>query len=84
PILMTGKQLGVKVEQNGHQLVIVTIPIWPELAPDNQSNKLSLTGKLEFRYQNAEWSSSFLDRDSALEINQIFSSGLQEGLDDFF
>lgn len=84
PILKAGKSLDVKVDQNAQQVITLKIPNWPELPPTDEGNSLELTGKLEFSYQDAEKSSSFLDKDSAIEVNQIFSSGMQEGLDDFF
>ena len=56
---------------------------WPELPPSHSGNYLLLQGKLEFYYQNAEIGTAELYADSAIEVKQIFSSGLEGGLDDF-
>lgn len=60
------------------------IPNWPELPPSHYGNSLPLKGQLKFQYQNAEMGTVELDQDSAIEVQQIFSSGLESGLDDFF
>lgn len=81
--LQAGQSLADIVEANKQQTIEIQIPSWPELPPSYDGKSLSLTGKLEFRYKNAELGSVALDPSSAIEVNQIFSSGI-EGLDDFF
>lgn len=61
----------------------IEIQNWPELLPSYSGNSLPLQGNLEFRYQTAETGTAELDKDSAIEVKQIFSSGLESGLDDF-
>ena len=61
----------------------IEIPDWPELPPSHSGNSLPLKGKLEFHHQNAEMGTAELYEDSAIEVKQIFSSGLEGGLDDF-
>lgn len=81
--LQSGKALEGIIEPKKTQLIEVLIPKWPELPPSHEGKYLSLTGELEFRYRSAELTSVELDKDSAIEVSQIFSSGI-EGLDDFF
>jgi hypothetical protein len=80
--LQSGKALEGRVEPRKTRLIEVPIPKWPELPPSHEGKFLSLTGELEFRYHSAELASVELDKDSAIEVSQIFSSGI-EGLDDF-
>jgi serine/threonine protein kinase len=80
--LQSGKALEGRVEPRNTRLIEVPIPKWPELPPSHEGKFLSLTGELEFRYHSAELASVELDKDSAIEVSQIFSSGI-EGLDDF-
>lgn len=80
--LQSGQTLEGIIEPKKTQLIEVPIPKWPELPPSHEGKSLSLTGELEFRYRSAELASVELDKDSAIEVNQIFSSGI-EGLDDF-
>lgn len=81
--LQSGQALEAIIEPKKTQLIEVPILKWPELPPSHESKSLSLTGELEFRYHSAELASVELDKDSAIEVSQIFSSGI-EGLDDFF
>lgn len=81
--LQSGQALEGIIEPKKTQLIEVSILKWPELPPSHEGKSLSLTGELEFRYRSAELASVELDKDSAIEVNQIFSSGIQ-GLDDFF
>ena len=80
--LQSGQALEGIVEPKTTRLIEVPVLKWPELPPSHQGKRLSLTGTLEFRYRNAELTSVPLDKDSAIEVNQIFSSGI-DGLDDF-
>ena len=82
--LAGGRDLGISISQKTCQTVDVEISKWPELSPAHEGKTITLTGRLEFYYKDAEFSSSDLDRESKIEVNQIFSSGMQEGLDDFF
>ena len=81
--LQSGQALEGIIESKKTQLIEVPILKWPELPPSHEGKFLSLTGELEFRYRSAELASVELDKDSAIEVNQIFSSGI-DGLDDFF
>ena len=80
--LQSGQALEGIIEPKKTQLIEVPIPRWPELPPSYEGKSLSLIGELEFRYRSAELASVELDKDSAIEVIQIFSSGI-EGLDDF-
>ncbi len=80
--LQSGQALEGIIEPKKTQLLEVPILKWPELPPSHEGKSLSLTGELEFRYRSAELASVELDKDSAIEVIQIFSSGI-EGLDDF-
>jgi hypothetical protein len=81
-ILNSGLPLEDTIEPKQTQLIEIPILSWPELPPSHNGKHLALTGTLEFRYRNAELASVGLDKDSAIEVSQIFSSGI-EGLDDF-
>lgn len=83
PSLQQGRSLEITIPSNARQTTDVSVPDWPELPPAHEGNTLMLTGRLDFYYKGAEFSSSSLDRDSKIEINQVFSSGMQGGLDDF-
>jgi len=82
--LQQGSELVGTVGPKETQTFDVEIPNWPELPPSHDGNALLLKGKLEFQYQNAEMGTAELDQDSVIEVKQIFSSGLESGLDDFF
>ncbi|MGB3788404.1 MAG: serine/threonine-protein kinase, partial [Phormidesmis sp.] len=84
PSLQEGQTLRVSIAQKACRTIDVEIPQWPELPPTHEGKMLTLTGRLEFYYRDAEFSSSDLDRESKIEVSQMFSSGMQEGLDDFF
>ncbi len=83
PALRSGRDLEIKIAANDKQSVRISFPDCPELPLHHPDKRLILTGQLNFTYQQAEVSSVELDRRSALEINQIFSSGIEGGLDDF-
>jgi serine/threonine protein kinase len=82
-LLENGYRLPGFIEANACQIIEINIPHWPELPPSLSGSNLFLTGQLEFIFQNAEAGLAQLDKQSAIQINQIFSSGI-EGLDDFF
>ena len=84
PSLQEGQDIGISIAQKTCQTIDIEIPKWPELPPTHNGKTLTLSGRLEFYYKNAEFSSFDLDRESKIEVNQIFSSGMQEGLDEFF
>lgn len=81
--LQQGKDLDVTVQPHQRQLIEIPISTWPELPPTHEGKYLSLTGKLEFQYQNAERGWADLDKESSIKVHQIFSSGMESGLDDF-
>lgn len=81
--LQSGKVVEGIVEPKKTQLIEVSIPKWPELPPSHKGKFLSLTGELEFRYRSAEMASVELDQDSAIEVDDMYRSGLETGLDDF-
>ncbi|MDB9527850.1 protein kinase [Oscillatoria sp. CS-180] len=82
--LQQGTELIGTVSPKETQTFDIETPNWPELPPTHDGNALLLKGKLEFQYQNAEMGTAELDQDSVIEVKQIFSSGLESGLDDFF
>jgi len=82
-LLKNGYELPDSIGANSPKTVEVEIPSWPELSPSLTGNNLPLTGQLEFIFQNAESGLAQLDKQSVIQVNQIFTSGI-EGLDDFF
>ena len=81
--LQQGKDLAITVQPDQRQLIEIPLSTWPELPPTHEGKYLSLTGKLEFQYQNAERGWADLDQESSIKVDQIFSSGMESGLDDF-
>jgi hypothetical protein len=80
PSLSSGTAIQQIVPANDR--ITFKIPtIYPELPPGLNSNRLSLSGTLTYRYHHAETSTVSLDDNSAIVINQIFSSGLD--IDEF-
>ncbi len=75
PSLKTGKLLP-KIPQKDKVSFKVTIPDIPELPPNYESNCYSLSGELTFLYADTEAGRISLNPESAIIINQIFSSGL--------
>lgn len=82
--LQSGQALEGIIEPKKTRLIEVPIPKWPELPPSHKGKFLPLTGELEFRYRSAELASVEIDKDSAIEVDDMYRSGLETGLDDFF
>ncbi len=80
--LNTGKPLEQIVPANNNISFKVPIHNWPELPPTYEGNRLPLSGELTFRFANAEAGSVALDSESAIVVNQIFSSGFD--INEFF
>lgn len=80
--LTTGKLLEQIVPANDKVSLKVTIPDWPELPLTHEGNRLSLSGKLTFRFAGAEAGVVALEPGAAITVNQIFSSGFD--IDEFF
>ena len=53
----------------------LAIPGCPELPPDYPSDRLFLSGELTFCFAQTETGTASLEADSAITIQQIFSSG---------
>ena len=81
-IFNSGLLLEGTIKPKQTQSIEISVLNWPELPLSHNGKYLSLTGTLEFRYRNAEFASVGLDKDSVIEVSQIFNSGI-EGLDDF-
>lgn len=82
--LKVGKMLDITIPANQkitHKLEIKKIP---ELPPDKTENYLALSGKITFNFANTELGEAKLDSQSLLTIQQIFTSGIKGGLDEFF
>lgn len=79
--LSTGKLLEQTVPANNKVSFKVTIPDWAELSPTHEGNRLSLSGELTFRFAGAEAGVVALEPESAITVNQIFSSGF--GINEF-
>lgn len=80
----TGKMLDITIKPNDKINHKIFISEYPELTPDKNENKIQLSGQLTFRFSNTDSGQSNLDSQSYIMIKQIFSSGIQGGLDDFF
>jgi serine/threonine protein kinase len=75
---------GISIQQiiPANKPVSIKIPItYPELPPGSDTSRLSLSGQLTYRFNNAEATTVQLSADSALTVNQMFSSGLD--IDEF-
>lgn len=81
--LKSGKSIDITIGPNRHQTITVSVSSWPEILFASKDKMLWLTGRLEFRYQDAEHSIVQLENKSVIEVNQVFSSGMQGGIDDF-
>ena len=81
PSFNTGKPLGQKITAKEKVSLNISIPEWPELRPSHDGNRLSLSGELRFRFANTEIGNATLDSESAIVVNQIFTSGFN--IDDF-
>ena len=81
--LKTGKILNIDVRSNKKINHILEIKTIPELPPDKTENYLSLSGKITFSFANTEVAEAKLDSQSLLTIEQIFTSGIKGGLDEF-
>jgi len=81
PSFNTGKTLAQKLPANKNVSLNISISEWPELPPSHEGNRLYLSGKLSFRFANTEIGNATLDSESAIVVNQIFSSGFN--IDDF-
>ena len=79
----TGKMLDITIKPNDQVTHEISISEYPELAPNKNENKIELSGQLTFSFSNTDSSQSNLDSQSYIIIKQIFSSGIQGGLDDF-
>ena len=80
----TGKMLDITIKPNDKVIHKISISEYSELAPNKNENKIELSGQLTFSFSNTDLGQSNLDSQSYIIIKQIFSSGIQGGLDDFF
>ena len=81
PSLAGGIPLRLDVAPFGQTTVYADVDQWPESPFGGDSNRLKLTGVLRFRFSSVEDSESQLSAASALEITQMFRSGLD--IDEF-
>lgn len=75
PSFKTGKPLEAKILPNTQESFTTIIDI-PELPPNYEGKSYSLSGELTFRYADTEVGRVSLNPESAIIINQIYSSGL--------
>lgn len=81
--LKTGKIINITIpprQKITHQIEIQKIP---KLPTDKTENYLTLSGKIVFNFANTERDEAILNSQSLLKIQQIFSSGIKGGLDEF-
>ena len=83
PTFSVAKPLNQKIPANNKVSFKVIIPNWPELPPTHEGNCISLSGELTFRFAGAEAAAVALDSKSAIIVNQIFSSGIDD-INEFF
>lgn len=77
-IFKAGLLLEQSIPANQKVSFSLAIPDCPELPPDNPGDRLFLSGELTFCFAQIEPGIASLDTDSAMSIQQLFSSG---GLD---
>ncbi|GAC1490373.1 MAG: hypothetical protein NVS2B14_02420 [Chamaesiphon sp.] len=82
PSFQTGKPLKEKIPANSKVSFKLQLPEWPELPPNYEGNCLYLSGELTFHFANAEAGVVLLDSESAIIVNQMFSSGFD--INEFF
>ena len=83
PPFNVAKPLERKIPANNKVSFKVIIPNWPELLPTHEGNCIFLSGELTFQYASAEVATVALDSKSAIIVNQIFSSGIDD-ISEFF
>ena len=83
PPFNVSKPLERKIPANNKVSFKVIIPNWPELPPTHEGNCIFLSGELTFQYAGAEVAAVTLDSKSAIIVNQIFSSGIDD-ISEFF
>jgi hypothetical protein len=81
PSLAGGVPLLLDVEPFGQCTVDVKVEHWPELPLGVDNNRMTLTGSLRFRFSGVEDSETQLSAASAVEVTQMFRSGLD--IDEF-
>lgn len=84
PEFKTGKMLDFVVKAKEKITHEIFINQCPELPIDKGKNNIQLSGKLTFMFVNNESGEANLDSDSYINIKQVFNSGIQGGLDEFF
>jgi hypothetical protein len=82
PHLKGGHSLDATVPAGQTVVLKIAIDSFPELPPNHQGNRLSLSGELEFKFAGTEIERIALDSESAIVVNQMFSSGFD--IDEFF
>lgn len=80
----TGKMLSIIIQPSEKVTKKIPINKYPELPPDKNKDKIKLSGRLTFVFASSEPEMSEIDSNSFITIKQIFSSGIQGGLDEFF
>ncbi len=84
PELKTGKMLDITIKSNEKITHEISINQCPELPINKDKDNIQLSGKITFIFANNESGEFNLNPDSQITIKQVFNSGIQGGLDDFF
>jgi hypothetical protein len=84
PEFSKGKILNMTIPPHQKMTKIIPINYFPEIPIGITKSRLDLSGQLTFSFANTAHGKSSLSSDSFINIQQIFSSGIQGGLDDFF
>jgi serine/threonine protein kinase len=84
PTLQTGYPLEDQIPAQQKTSLKVPIVQWLERPPSGESDRLPLSGQLHFQFADTEPGEVQLDPSSSITIKQMFSSGFDSGLDDFF
>jgi hypothetical protein len=79
--LRAGRLLDIEVPASSTLTWRGAVPDWPELPVSATSNELCVSGRITFRFADAEEGSAPLGEGSQMTIEQIFRSGMD--IDEF-
>lgn len=81
--LQYGKKFGRAVDGGQKKEFTIAVGSYPELPVLHSSDRLKLTGYLTYKFGNNEPQKANLLSESAIEIEQMFVSGMEGGIDEF-
>lgn len=79
--LKGGRKLADTIAANLHQTLNIEVSQWPTLSMDHTETQLVIEGEVTYRFADGGVGKTSLDPKSAIEITQLFTSGLN--IDDF-